>query len=70
MDMGGQDSITPMAHFEVVLPSAGGQRGVSGEYLMRDHGGFGQTQGLWSLLRVSPSDRFADNIGLRADCER
>ncbi len=50
--MGGQDSVTPSAHFDIVLPSAGGDRGILGDYLFRDHASFGNTNGLWGILRV------------------
>jgi manganese oxidase len=54
MWLGAQDSVSPMAHFDWLLASAGGAEGVPGDYLMRDIGGFGVTSGLWSLMRVSP----------------
>jgi hypothetical protein len=52
MALGAQDSLAPMAHFDWVLPSAGGGAGVPGDYLVRDIGGFGVTSGLWALMRV------------------
>ena len=52
MSMGGQESVTPMAHFDMVFPRAGGERRVAGDYLWRDHGGFGITNGLWAIVRV------------------
>lgn len=57
MGMGGQESLTPMAHFDEVLKSAGGRHAVSGDYLWQDHGGFGITSGVWSIVRVVPSIR-------------
>ena len=53
--LGGQESVTPAAHFDVVLPSAGGKNGILGDYLFRDHGSFGNTNGLWGILKVSTS---------------
>lgn len=52
MHFGANDSVTPMQHFDFLLPRAGGTDGVSGDYLLRDIGGFGVTSGLWSLIRV------------------
>lgn len=54
MWLGGQESITPGAHFDMVLDCAGGQSKVTGDYLFRDHAGFGITNGLWGILRVTP----------------
>jgi hypothetical protein len=53
MYLGHQESVTPAAHFDIVLPSAGGTNGVLGDYLFRDHGSFGNTDGLWGILRVA-----------------
>jgi hypothetical protein len=53
MYLGHQESVTPAAHFDIVLPSAGGSNGVIGDYLFRDHGSFGNTDGLWGILRVA-----------------
>lgn len=55
MHHGAQDSLSPMAHFDWVLPAAGGGFGVAGDYLLRDVGGFGVTSGLWALMRVEGS---------------
>jgi len=52
MWMGSQDSITPQAHFDVRLDSAGGCFAPPSTYLFRDVGGFGLTQGLWGLIDV------------------
>jgi len=49
---GAQESITPLSHFTFRLPSAGGGNKVSGDYLFRDGGSFGNASGLWGLLRV------------------
>ena len=54
MYLGGQESVTPNAHFDVVLPKAGGVAGVPGDYLFRDQASFGNTNGLWGILRVEP----------------
>ena len=58
--LGAQESILPAAHFDIVLPGdglgptggAGGVHKVPGDYLFRDQGSFGNTQGLWGILRV------------------
>jgi hypothetical protein len=55
MALGGQESMTPLAHFDMVLTRAGGQNGVKGDYLWREHGGFGITNGLWGIVRVTSS---------------
>jgi hypothetical protein len=49
---GGQESWTPASHFDIVLPSAGGGNGVTGDYLFRDKGSFGNASGVWGILRV------------------
>lgn len=51
MWLGGQESITPMAHFDLIFDSTGGAAAVPGDYLLRDQGGFGITNGLWSIVR-------------------
>lgn len=68
MHMGGQESISPMAHFDLVFPRAGGKHAVAGDYLWRDHGGFGITSGLWALIRITPSPLPLAPIALRAQC--
>lgn len=72
MGLGGQESLTPMAHFDEVLKSAGGRHAVTGDYLWQDHGGFGITSGAWSIVRVEPSARshnpFFKPTGLRSSC--
>jgi hypothetical protein len=50
--LGGQESVQPSGHFDIVLPSAGGANAVPGDYLFRDHGSFGNTDGLWGIFRV------------------
>ncbi|WP_242521808.1 hypothetical protein [Motiliproteus sp. SC1-56] len=52
--LGGQESVVPSGHYDIVLPSAGGVNAVSGDYLYRDHGSFGVTDGIWGILRVDP----------------
>ena len=49
---GGQDSLTPMAHFTFRIESAGGEAPVVGDYLFRDGGSFGNASGLWGIMRV------------------
>ncbi len=51
--LGGQESWTPGAHFDMVLPKAGGLAEVVGDYLVRDHASFGVTDGLWGIMRVA-----------------
>ncbi|MBL0277856.1 MAG: hypothetical protein IPQ24_17605 [Anaeromyxobacter sp.] len=50
--LGAQDQVLPGSHFELFLPSAGGSEAVPGDYLFRDVGSFGNTSGIWSLMRV------------------
>jgi len=54
MHLGGQESVSPQAHYDLVFPRAGGKYGIEGDFLWRDHAGFGITNGLWSLIRVKP----------------
>ncbi|GKS69439.1 hypothetical protein W03_14430 [Nitrosomonas sp. PY1] len=73
MHLGGQESLTPMAHFDLIFPRAGGKYGVTGDYLWRDHGGFGITNGLWALIRVEDAPEKAGYGGfgpetLRTNC--
>jgi hypothetical protein len=51
MYLGGQESVLPGAHFEIVVP-AGGANAVPGDYLFRDQAAFGNTSGLWGIVRV------------------
>lgn len=62
MHLGGQESVTPMAHFDLVFPRAGGKRGVKGDYLWRDYAGFGITNGLWALIRVEDAPQEYTNL--------
>jgi len=55
MNLGGQESVTPMAHYDLLLPQAGGKHKVTGDFLWRDQAGFGITSGLWGILRVEAS---------------
>ncbi len=50
--LGGQESWMPQGHFDVVLESAGGVNAIPGDYLFRDHGSFGSTDGIWGIVRV------------------
>jgi hypothetical protein len=52
MPLGGQESVTPAQHFEIRLENAGGAYGIAGDYLFRDQASFGNTDGIWGLLRV------------------
>ena len=60
MYLGLQESVLPAAHFDIVLPGAGlgptggagGVNQVKGDYLFRDQASFGNSQGLWGILRV------------------
>jgi hypothetical protein len=49
--VGGQESVQPYSHFEIVVP-AGGAGGVVGDFLFRDQGAIGNVSGLWGILRV------------------
>lgn len=62
MYLGGQDSLLPAGHFDIVLPQAGGRFGVAGDYLYRDQASFGNLGGLWGVVRVRrQTDIFADS---------
>jgi manganese oxidase len=69
MRLGAQDSVSPMAHYDWLLEGAGGFMGLTGDYLMRDIGGFGVTSGLWGVMRVQgPSVPEVLRKGLRTAC--
>jgi hypothetical protein len=53
MYIGAQESVLPAAHFSFMVPSAGGGNAVPGDYLFRDYAAYGNTSGLWGLLRVT-----------------
>jgi hypothetical protein len=44
----------PQNHFDMVLKSAGGANGVTGDYLWRNQASFQFDAGHWGLLRVIP----------------
>jgi len=50
--LGGQESISPADHFDLVMDHAGGTAGINGDYLYRDHAGLGNLEGLWGIVRV------------------
>ena len=52
MELGGQESVTPTAHYDLRV-KAGGNFGVTGDYLFRDQASFGNLSGLWGILRVT-----------------
>ncbi|MCF7700784.1 hypothetical protein [Loktanella sp. M215] len=43
----------------ILLPSAGGQSEIAGDYLYRSHEGFAFSGGQWGLMRVLPKDACA-----------
>ena len=49
---GANESVTPASHWTWQLRSAGGGNALPGDYLFRDNAGFGNTSGLWGILRV------------------
>jgi len=49
---GANESVTPASHWTFRFPSAGGGNNILGDYLFRDNAGFGNTSGLWGILRV------------------
>jgi hypothetical protein len=53
MYIGAHESILPAAHFSFMHPSAGGSNAIPGDYLFRDYAAYGNTAGLWGLLRVT-----------------
>ena len=52
---GGQDGVFPTAHYDIVLPSAGGSYARPGDYMFRDVASSNVSSGLWGILRVQPS---------------
>ncbi|MBI5100758.1 MAG: multicopper oxidase domain-containing protein [Nitrospirae bacterium] len=53
--IGAQEGVGPANHFDVVpAHGAGGLYGIPGDYLFRDEASFGNYQGLWGILRVTP----------------
>lgn len=48
----GQEGVHAYSHYDIFLPSAGGENAVPGDYLFRDHESLGNTCGQWGLLRV------------------
>ncbi len=48
----GRESWTPLSHFDIVMPSAGGGNAVVGDYLYRDAASFGNASGVWGIMRV------------------
>jgi hypothetical protein len=52
LNQGANESITPSSHWTFRLPSAGGGNAIRGDYLWRDNAGFGNTAGIWGILRV------------------
>jgi len=52
--LGGQESVTPGQHFDLRLENTGGANGIAGDYLWRDQASFGNTDGIWGLMRVVP----------------
>lgn len=53
---GSRDAFGPNISFDMVIDSAGGTAGVTGDYLYRTFVGNPWTFGLWGLLRVGNSD--------------
>ena len=51
---GGQESIASGAHYDIVLPKAGGTNAVPGDYLYRDVASANIAGGIWGILRVQP----------------
>jgi hypothetical protein len=52
--VGSQEGVSAGSHYDLLLPDAGGRFGVTGDYLFHDFAGFGNYQGLWGVLRVTP----------------
>jgi len=51
---GSQELLGATNHFDLVLGPAGGDNGITGDYLFRDLAHFTTTKGLWGILRVTP----------------
>jgi hypothetical protein len=52
--VGSQEGVSAGSHYDLLLPDAGGRFGVTGDYLFHDMASFGNYQGLWGILRVTP----------------
>ena len=55
--LGGLESWFAGQHYDIVLPSAGGESKVAGDYLFRDHQGLGNAGGLWGIVRVKSIEK-------------
>jgi hypothetical protein len=48
----GRESWSAYNHYDIVLPKAGGENAIPGDYLAHDKGSFGNADGVWSIIRV------------------
>ncbi len=72
--VGSQEGIGAGSHFDFVPRKTGGKFAVTGDYLFRDIGSFGNYQGLWGILRFEmpppvvgdPPDAVDDTFDVRA----
>ncbi len=51
--LGSRDGFGPQNHFDIVVPKAGGENGVCGDYLLESFHPQQFTNGAWGLFRVS-----------------
>jgi hypothetical protein len=47
-----QEAWSAYMHYDIVLPKAGGENAIKGDFLARDMGAFGNAAGIWSIVRV------------------
>jgi hypothetical protein len=68
---GTQGGVGPTAHYDIVLPSAGGSFKVPGDYVWRSADALQFQVGVWGLMRVAPvpqpqEDVFPDTIAVQS----
>jgi hypothetical protein len=68
---GTQGGVGPTAHYDIVLPSAGGSFKVPGDYVWRSADALQFQVGVWGLMRVSPvpqpqQNAFPDTVAVES----
>jgi len=53
--LGSRDGFGPQNHFDIVIPKAGGENGVTGDYLLESFHPQQFTNGAWGIFRVTPT---------------